>query len=64
MTTLDNPVELAPSTSLMETNIDLRLQEDELGARPIEILAKVPVDPNKPNRVLKTEKNLKSDLAE
>ena len=48
----------------METNIDLRLQEDEPGVGPIEILAKVPVDPKKPNRVLKTEKNLKSDLAE
>ena len=43
-------------TGPMETNIDPRLQKNELITEPIEYLIEVQVDPSKPNCVVKIGK--------
>ena len=51
-----------PSVGPMKTNIDPRLQEDEIVARLAEYLIEVQVDPNELSRVVKINKNLESKL--
>ena len=51
------------SKGLMETNIDPHLQEQESNTGPIEELIEVQRDPNKPSRVIKIGKGLRSELA-
>ena len=46
----------------METNINPRLQEDEL--TPVEELVDVQVDPNEPSHVIKIGKGLNKELAQ
>ena len=48
----------------METNIDLRLQEDESTTGPIEELTEIQVDPNEPSHVVKLCKRLKKKLSQ
>ena len=48
----------------METNIDPRLQEDELTSGPIEELIENQVDPNEPSHVVIIGKGLKGELAQ
>ena len=48
----------------METNIDLRLQEDESTAGLVEELIAVQVDPNEPSSIIKIGKGLNNELAQ
>ena len=48
----------------METNIDPRLQEEELSVGPIEEIVEIHVDPKEPSRILKIGKCLSRELAE
>ena len=52
------------SRGSMETNIDLRLQEDESIMGPVEELTEIQVDPHEPSRVVKIGKGLKKELAQ
>ena len=48
----------------METNIDLRLQEDESTVVAVEKQTEIQVDPNEPSRFVKIGKGLKKELAQ